>query len=64
MAKLFTCIVFYNDNANKQISKFRNVNKAGIDRLKKWSLLNNVARFNVYEKETKFFVEQIKISND
>lgn len=59
--RLHTCIIFYNENAPQKVSKFRNVNETGLQKLEKhWAKKHNVVAINVYFKDTKEFKEQIK----
>ena len=54
--KLYTCILFCQDGS---VKKYRNINS--IDRFKIFAYKINGKYFNVYDKKTKEFIEQIKM---
>ena len=53
--KVYTCILFCKDN---QVKKYRNINN--LERFKDFANTINGNYFNVYDKKTKLFIQQIK----
>lgn len=53
--KLYTCILFCIDN---QVKKYRNINN--LERFNDFAKNINGNYFNVYDKKTKLFIQQIK----
>ena len=57
--KLYTCILFCQDGS---VKKYRNINS--IDRFTIFANKINGKYFNVYDKTTKQFINQLKVNND
>jgi hypothetical protein len=57
--KLYTCILFCKDGS---VKKYRNINN--INRFELFAKKINGKYFNVYDKTTKQFINQLKVNND
>jgi len=53
---LFTCIIFFEDKT-KTPAKYRNIKN--LDKFKIFAFIANGIYFNVYDKQTRNFVERI-----